>query len=138
MLKHQRNNACPGKKVCDNDNIKQEDHEDQDDKSDHKFLCDQCDKSFKYRQSLQYHIDSVHLEKKTFSCQVCGKGFPRIQRLREHSQRIHGDALVEYPHTCAECGREFITNGAYKLHMRKFHSIIVTEEDQDIMDVAGP
>lgn len=93
-----------------------------------KFLCDQCHKSFKYRQSLQYHIESIHLEKKNFACHICGKAFVRMQRLREHSARIHGDALVNPNHTCSECGREFITTGAWKLHMRKFHDIVVTEE----------
>ena len=52
-----------------------------------------------------------------------------MQRLREHSARMHGDGLVQPAHTCAECGREFITTSAYKLHMRKFHSVIITEED---------
>ena len=54
-----------------------------------------------------------------------------MQRLREHSARMHGDGLVQPAHTCAECGREFITTSAYKLHMRKFHSVIITDEDID-------
>ena len=29
---------------------------------DHKFLCHQCHKSFKYRQSLQYHIERWIME----------------------------------------------------------------------------
>ena len=37
--------------------------------------------------------------------------------------------LVQPARTCAECGREFITTSAYKLHMRKFHSVIITDED---------
>ena len=72
---------------------------------------------------------SIHSDKKNFACHVCGRGFTRMQRLREHSARMHGDGLVQPAHTCAECGREFITTSAYKLHMRKFHSVIITDED---------
>ena len=96
---------------------------------DAQFLCHQCHKSFKYRQSLQYHIESIHMDKKNFACHICGRGFTRMQRLREHSARMHGDGLVPPNHSCSECGRDFITSGAWKLHMRKFHSVIITEEN---------
>ena len=58
-----------------------------------------------------------------------GRGFTRMQRLREHSARMHGDGLVPPNHSCSECKRDFITSGAFKLHMRKFHSVIITEEN---------
>jgi KRAB domain-containing zinc finger protein len=96
-----------------------------------KYLCDRCDKSFKYRQSLQYHIESIHMDKKDFACHICGRAFTRMQRLREHSARMHGDGLVQPSHTCDECGRDFITSGAWKLHMRKFHSVHITEEQEE-------
>lgn len=133
LTKHQRNNACPGTKKSDNAEGNEDDDQEEagNGSTDNKFLCDQCHKSFKYRQSLQYHIESVHMEKKNFPCQVCGKGFARVQRLREHSLRIHGDSLVDHEFSCGECGREFITNSAYKLHMRKYHSIIITENDSE-------
>ena len=147
LIKHQRNNACPAmKKNSSNDNVtiidasakiapNEESAPDETsgaivaNSEDHKFLCDQCHKSFKYRQSLQYHIESIHTDKKNFACHICGRGFTRMQRLREHSARMHGDGLVPPSHTCPECGRDFITTSAYKLHMRKFHSVIITEND---------
>jgi len=151
LVKHQRNNACPAMKKLSNEVVMINEQTNDDDTllddasvsvidiaassmvepstEDHKFLCHQCHKSFKYKQSLQYHIESVHTDKKNFACHVCGRGFTRMQRLREHSSRMHGDGLVQPSHTCNTCGRDFITTSAYKLHMRKFHGIIITEEE---------
>ena len=91
---------------------------------------------YKIKMSKKFHNPpdpSIHSDKKNFACHVCGRGFTRMQRLREHSARMHGDGLVQPAHTCAECGREFITTSAYKLHMRKFHSVIITDEDINSM-----
>ena len=127
LLKHQRNKACPSTKPGEKTTSRIRGNPVS--AQDAQFLCHQCHKSFKYRQSLQYHIESIHMDKKNFACHICGRGFTRMQRLREHSARMHGDGLVPPNHSCSECGRDFITSGAWKLHMRKFHSVIITEEN---------
>ena len=78
LIKHQRNNACPAMKKSSNDNIITNETtigtseqrvladgtviEANAVPEDHKFLCHQCHKSFKYRQSLQYHIERWIME----------------------------------------------------------------------------
>ena len=54
-----------------------------------------------------------------------------MQRLREHAARMHGEGLAQPSFQCNQCGRDFISNSAYKLHMRKFHDVIITEEDEE-------
>ncbi len=138
LVKHQRHNACaaskPAKasrKEAKKARLARGEHpnEHEDNGMDARFLCDQCDKCFKYRQSLQYHIESVHMDKKDFACNICGRGFTRLQRLREHQARMHGEGASGTTYSCDECDRTFLTGAQYKLHMRKFHDIILTEDD---------
>ena len=51
--------------------------------------CDQCNKSFKSKQKLQVHDDSVHKGIK-FSCKSCGKSLTQKAALNRHMKTAHG------------------------------------------------
>ena len=71
LLKHQRNKACPSTKPGEKTTSRIRGNPVS--AHDAQFLCHQCHKSFKYRQSLQYHIESIHMDKKNFACHICGE-----------------------------------------------------------------
>ena len=52
-------------------------------------VCENCYKSFKSKQKLQVHDDSVHKGIK-FSCKSCGKYFTQKAALNRHMKTAHG------------------------------------------------
>ena len=44
------------------------------------FKCDECDKSFGEKATLEKHISAVHRNEKNFKCDQCGKYFSLKQK----------------------------------------------------------
>ena len=64
------------------------------------FVCMECGKIFKYRNSLKHHEKTIHGEvEKLFSCTECGKSFPNVSSLNVHIQ-THKEKEI-----CVECGK---------------------------------
>ena len=70
------------------------------------FLCDQCDKKFKQKRSLEAHLN-VHRGRFPFECVDCDKSFSCKNLLRQH-ERIHSTTRG---HHCTEpgCRKSFRT-----------------------------
>ena len=109
--------ALCGKKVTIS-NLKkhvQRVHENSDKKD---FCCEECGKSFKWLQTLNNHILSVHEGKNDHKCEVCGKNFFLIQNMTKHVREVHGK-IKDY--TCDSCGKSFFTNVQLKNHVKVTH-----------------
>ncbi|XP_035788940.1 oocyte zinc finger protein XlCOF22-like [Anopheles albimanus] len=81
--------------------------------------CEQCDKDFPTKNSLNGHMSYVHGEQKDrFPCPQCDRTFRRRRELTEHTSRHNGTALYE----CKECGKSFYTSSSYATHRKRFHA----------------
>lgn len=76
------------------------------------FRCDECDKEFSYKNTLQLHKQSAH-SIRPFECEVCQKRFGRKSYLRIHL-RTH---TKEKPFACP-CGRKFSKKWNLSVHKR--------------------
>ena len=81
------------------------------------FECSFCEKFFKVRKNLKYHILSVHEKKKPHLCPFCGKSFLLQNPLKKHIEAIHEKKMFK----CEICAEEFKTVHFYRTHKSLKH-----------------
>ena len=60
------------------------------------FQCLECDYQSKHRQSLQYHIESKHVNSPGHICQICHKVCPTKNALCLHRSRNHKNVAANH------------------------------------------
>lgn len=75
------------------------------------FQCQDCQKTFKFRQLLVEHA-RTHSGEKPHPCDVCGKSFAQKGHLTRHRKTHTG----EKPHGCGSCGKRFAEIAALRKH----------------------
>ena len=74
--------------------------------------CNLCDKSFRRKKKLRYHITSTHAEKEAFQCDIKSDGIQCIyyattnSNLRAHKKRVHDEKPTNAnlaKHVCGLC-----------------------------------
>nr|XP_021199290.2 zinc finger protein 90-like [Helicoverpa armigera] len=107
--------------------------------------CGSCDYRSINKNSLEAHINKVHLNIRPYKCNECGKGFYKKSNLTQHfvthekvkdkTCEICGDTFVnektlfehlmlhsgQKPFKCEICGADFITSGRRLEHMKRKH-----------------
>lgn len=82
---------------------------DDDESSTHKYFCDLCDWSGRYKKGLEQHVRSHATRKKynkpdqTFFCEMCGMTFEKKFHLNTHKRRQHTEKVRN--HICGICGK---------------------------------
>ena len=66
--------------------------------------CDACGSSFKKRQNLKMHIQSVHERKKPFKCNFCDTSFSQKGHMNYHIKFVHEG---KKPFLCNVCDTAF-------------------------------
>ena len=56
-----------------------------------KFICNECEALFEQKQSLEYHMNKVHLNLKPYECNFCKKAFFIVEGLRSHLEANHNE-----------------------------------------------
>ena len=85
------------------------------------FRCDHCEKSYGKSQSLEYHINSVHiLTERTQVCNTCNRAFRDSGSLKVHLQR-HMRDNSERTHKCDVCDHSFF-NPTHLRNHKQTHS----------------
>ena len=64
----------------------------------------------------------VHTEKHSHQCTTCGKGYNSFSALKTHERSHTG----EKPYKCEFCKMGFTQNGNLRAHIRRVHSIEVS------------
>ncbi|XP_017288126.1 zinc finger protein 184 isoform X2 [Kryptolebias marmoratus] len=77
------------------------------------FICEKCDKTFRYPSNLELHL-RVHSEKKPFSCDECDKMFRFKASLKSH-KRVHSG---QTSFRCEVCGKGFKQKSHFRIHTR--------------------
>ncbi|XP_074084433.1 PR domain zinc finger protein 5 isoform X4 [Macrotis lagotis] len=78
------------------------------------FKCDQCDATFKRKDTLNVHIQVVHDGHKKYKCDLCDKAFVTPSVLKSHKKTHTG----EKEKICPYCGQKFASNGTLRVHIR--------------------
>ena len=58
-----------------------------------KVQCDFCAKEFRSKDSLQKHIEGVHLEATKINCNICDKVFARKYDCDVHLRKVHAKII---------------------------------------------
>lgn len=74
-----------------------------------------CDKSYKSKFNLKWHIEKIHLKSKKYSCPKCNQSFASNQNLKEHKYKHEG----KKPYKCRLCGEQFRQYSFLYIHMRE-------------------
>ncbi len=110
-----------------------------------KFSCDKCGRGFTCRRLLKLHM-LIHSEDRPYQCSKCPATFRRAHILHSHVLRVHErerlhacsicDKKYAFPrllrdhmishtgiraHTCASCGKSFMTAPTLRIHERRMH-----------------
>jgi uncharacterized Zn-finger protein len=95
---------------------KQKNHEEK-----KQFKCDECNKSFTAKSSLNGHIRAIHERKKDFKCNVCAATFSFKQSLKKHTAAIHEGKKSLKCHRCEKCDKLFVSKQCLKRHVSTVH-----------------
>lgn len=94
--------------------------------------CKHCDKEFKGRDRLHYHIQYVH-EKTDEICSTCQSVFPNKIKLKLHTQRQHPTAL--FPCPVPNCNYNSSRKPYIKLHLSHHRDIDEIEKGRLIQSL---
>lgn len=84
---------------------------------DKRYKCETCDRSFKRRRLLDYHIKAAHTGERPYKCDVCNATFVYPEHFKKHV-RIHSGVK---PFVCEVCGKAFNSRDNRNAH-RYVHS----------------
>ena len=88
-------------------------------KTEGKFLCELCEKSYMSKTALKYHIDVSHAtERQKEVCPTCNLGFGHKISLARH-MKIHAE--TPELHKCKHCDKDFYRKDKLKKHLRIVH-----------------
>ena len=83
-----------------------------------RFTCDQCGKAFTTKQSMERHVEVLHLGIKKHECEHCGKAFKNPSGLKQHVKVQH----LKEPFQCKYCDFSSLSSTAFNKHRAKVHA----------------
>lgn len=82
--------------------------------------CSICNRGFFSYATLAQHMNS-HTGEKPFTCEQCGANYSNYNTLWKHSRKFHPE-LYNNLFSCKICGKVFMKEKSYHIHMTNLHS----------------
>ncbi|XP_074657221.1 uncharacterized protein LOC141910385 [Tubulanus polymorphus] len=89
------------------------------------FVCQECGRCLKTRQSLVMHVDKVHKRIRPYMCEICGHSFARKCEIRAHVRQHTTEKLQ-----CDHCNYNTMNKYSMISHMLSRHNIQVRENER--------
>ncbi|XP_063438085.1 zinc finger protein 37-like [Mytilus trossulus] len=89
-------------------------------KSDNMYVCEQCGRSFKMRQTLLQH-HRVHVKQPFLKCEYCPREFRTYKGKKYHILKDHIDKAGEFSfksYICEHCGKPSSSQNEYEEHLK--------------------
>uniref|UniRef100_A0A336LRP4 CSON002251 protein n=1 Tax=Culicoides sonorensis TaxID=179676 RepID=A0A336LRP4_CULSO len=83
-------------------------------KTEHRYLCNLCKRSFKSTHQIRYHQYCDDKIEKPYKCDQCSVQYRTSYQLKQH-QQLHSDICYE----CTECSKKFAHDASAKKHYKK-------------------
>ncbi|XP_030761171.1 zinc finger protein 845-like isoform X2 [Sitophilus oryzae] len=98
------------------------------------FACVHCDKKYKRRAGLNYHLESNHSrlkkpEQKLYSCSKCDYQSQLMQHLRNH-EKVHLAHEERQLFACMHCSKKYMTRYGLDYHLDTNHKNFRSKEVQ--------
>jgi len=87
---------------------------------DKKFECYICKKKFPQSYLLKSHVNKMHENPNSFECKTCGKTF-NIRSILINHEKTHDPNRIK-PYKCGHCDYAFDESGNLKRHVRRKHT----------------
>lgn len=87
-------------------------------KSNKKFECNECTKTFSKKNNLNDHILAKHSNVEKYVCSICKKSFSYKQSFNRH-MNVHKVAISVY--SCSECGYSSQLKFMLTRHIKSVH-----------------
>lgn len=86
------------------------------------YICEHCVETFNFYDDFKLHKE-IHKKPIEYKCtyEDCDKVYTRSNGLTEHVVREH---TKNYPYTCIECNRHFVTKNEMEIHTNRFHTFV--------------
>lgn len=88
-------------------------------KKEGELKCDLCPSVLKTRQSIEYHMNSLHLGIRDFVCKICGAQFTTMMVLKKHTILRHGGPETEKQFRCDKCDASYELEKSFLAHVAK-------------------
>ena len=99
-------------------------------KTDGKFNCTMCEKSYMSKTAVDYHVDVTHTsQRQEFKCELCDKTFTHDKNVKRHLLTHTSPKEI---HVCTFCQSIFLRKDYLKIHIKKFH--VFVEYDVDMAE----
>lgn len=80
--------------------------------------CNECEKSYVHKRTLQSHVKKAHKGFNKFQCDECTKCYTEKYDLKRHIDAAHKGIS---PHCCKDCGKTFMRSDQLKHHQNVTH-----------------
>ena len=114
---HLKSFACDVCQKCFNSEPNLRRHKASEHNLDALYKCEPCGKAYAWKDSLDYHIRSIHL-KEEYACKYCTLTYKGQGSLRNHVQAVHSS---QDPFQCKQCDKKFKSRTGLQRHIQSIH-----------------